>query len=152
MPIYLFDTSALAKHYHPEIGTAEVDRILKEQTSRFFISRLSAVEIQSVFAGKARNQIITLAELRKLQKRFALDLSSRRFRVLKIFPRHYREAEQLIKKHAPTKSFRTLDALLLSFALELKKKNALDYFVCADNQFCVIANNEGLPVLNPEIV
>src|SRR5262245_28726779 len=120
MPSYLFDTSALAKHYHLENGTAEVDRVLKEHASRFFISRLSAVEIQSVFAGKARNQIITPDELRKLQKRFALDLSSRRFRVLKIFPRHYREAERLIKKHAPTNSFRTLDALQLSFAIDLK--------------------------------
>lgn len=152
MRIYLFDASALAKHYHPEIGTAEVDRLLKEQASRYYISRLSAVEIQSVFAGKARNRIITVDELRKLQKRFAADLSSRRFRVLKVFPQHYREAERLIRKYAPTKSFRTLDALKLSFALELKKKSALDFFVCADNQFCAIANDDGLPVLNPEIV
>ena len=152
MPIYFFDTSALAKHYHPEKGTQEVDRILAEQGSRYFISRLSAVEIQSVFASKARNQTITVQALKNLQKRFAGDLSARRFQVMKFFPRHWREAEKLIKKHAPTKSFRTLDAIQLTFALELKRKGALDYFVCADDRFCAIAQDEGLSVINPEIV
>lgn len=152
MPIYFFDTSALAKQYHPEVGTPEVNRIFEEKESRYVISRLSSVEIQSVFAGKARNKKITPDELRKLQQRFAVDLSSRRFQVLKVFPSHFREAERLIKKHAPTKSFRSLDALQLSFALELKKKGALDYFVCADDRFCVIAQDEGLSVINPEIV
>ncbi|MCI0664301.1 MAG: type II toxin-antitoxin system VapC family toxin [Acidobacteria bacterium] len=59
MPIYFFDTSALAKHYHQDTGTPKVDRILAEQGSRHFISRLSAIEIQSVFASKVRNQVIT---------------------------------------------------------------------------------------------
>jgi predicted nucleic acid-binding protein len=152
MPIYFFDTSALAKHYHPETGTPEVERILTEQGSLHFISRLSAVEIQSVFASKARNQVITSQDLQKLQKLFAGDLSSRRLQVLKVLPSHFREAERLIKKHAPTRSFRTLDALQLSFALELNRKGSLDYFVCADDRFCVIAQDEGLTVINPETI
>ncbi len=152
MSIYFFDTSALAKQYHPETGTPEVNRIFSEKGNRYVISRLSSVEIQSVFASKTRNKEITPDELRTLQKRFAVDLSARRFQVLKVFPSHFREAERLIKKHTPTKSFRTLDALQLSFALELKKKGALDYFVCADDRFCVIAADEGLRVLNPETV
>jgi predicted nucleic acid-binding protein len=152
MPIYFFDTSALAKHYHTEKGTPEVDRILSEQGSRFFISRLSAVEIQSVFASKVRNNAITTKALQNLQKRFAGDLSSRLLSVMKVFPSHLREAEKLIKKHAPTKSFRTLDAIQLTFALELKRKNSLDFFVCADDRFCVIAQDEGLSVINPEII
>ena len=152
MPIYFFDTSALAKHYHPEQGTPEVDRILTEQGSRYFISRLSAVEIQSVFASKARSQTITLQALQNLQQRFAGDLSSRRFQVMKVFPGNLREAERLIKKYAPTRSFRTLDAIQLTFALELRRKGSLDYFVCADDRFCAVAQAEGFSVINPEII
>jgi hypothetical protein len=152
MPIYFFDTSALAKHSHPVSGQLLASLALAEQGSRYFISRLSAVEIQSVFASKARNQVITIQALQNLQKRFAGDLSSRRLQVMKVFPSHLREAERLLKKHAPTKSFRTLDAIQLTFALELKRKTSLDYFVCADDRFCVIAQDEGLSVINPEAV
>ena len=54
MPGYFFDSSALAKHYHVEVGTAEVDRILQLPDTRHFIARLALVEIRSVFAGKVR--------------------------------------------------------------------------------------------------
>lgn len=152
MPRYFFDTSAIAKHYHPEKGTPEVDRILNEQGSSHFISRLSAVEIQSVFATKVRTQVIPPQDLQNLQKLFARDLSSRRLQVLQILQSHYREAERLLKKHAPTKSLRTLDALQLSFALDLNRKGLLDHFVCADTRFCIVAQDESLSVINPEII
>jgi hypothetical protein len=151
MPVYFFDTSAIVKHYHAEVGTPEVERILAEPGSSYFISRLSTVEVQSVFAQKVRAQEITLQDLQKLQKLFAGDISSRRLQVLRMLQSHYREAGRLIKKHAPTKSFRTLDALQLSFALDLNRKGLLDYFVCADIRFCVVAQDEGLSVINPEI-
>ena len=50
---YFLDSSALGKNDHAEVGTAEVERLLKEPVSRHFISRLTTVEIQSVFAGKS---------------------------------------------------------------------------------------------------
>ena len=48
MPGYFFDSSALAQHYHVEVGTAEVDRILQLPDARHFIARLALVEIRSV--------------------------------------------------------------------------------------------------------
>ena len=152
MPGYFFDTSAIAKRYHPENGTPEVARILNEPGSRFLISRLSAVEIQSVFAQKVRTQTIVLQDLQNLQKLFAQDVSSRRLDVLRILQHHYREAERLLKKHAPARSFRTLDALQLAVALDVSKGGLLDHFVCADEKLCVIAQDEGLSVINPEII
>ena len=50
MPGCFFDSSALAKHYHVEVGTVEVDRILQLPDARHFIARLALVEIRSVFA------------------------------------------------------------------------------------------------------
>ena len=49
MTQYCFDSSALGKHYHAEIGTALVDAALQEPGARHFISRLTVVEVQSVF-------------------------------------------------------------------------------------------------------
>ena len=54
---YFFDSSALAKAYRHEVGTAKVMAILAEPSSKFFISSLTTVEIQSVFAQKVRANI-----------------------------------------------------------------------------------------------
>jgi hypothetical protein len=38
---YYFDSSALAKFYHPEVGTAAVDRIIQAADNKIRISRLT---------------------------------------------------------------------------------------------------------------
>jgi hypothetical protein len=37
------DTSALAKHYHGEVGSAEVDRLWADAGQALFISRIGAL-------------------------------------------------------------------------------------------------------------
>jgi uncharacterized protein len=54
MPRYFFDTSALVKHYHTELGSPKVDLILGESGSEYFIARLTLAEAPSVFAKKVR--------------------------------------------------------------------------------------------------
>jgi predicted nucleic acid-binding protein len=149
MANYFLDTSALAKHYHVEKGTPEVERILNEPGSVHYISRLAAVEIQSVFALKVRTQEITAQDLRQVQRRIAADFTARRFPVIRMLQSHFHEAERLIRKHAPTKAFRTLDSLQLAVALGLNGQGKLDYFVCADDKLCKVAEDEGLSVINP---
>ena len=51
---YFPDTSALAKRYHEELGSDYVERILSQPGSKGIVSRLSLVEMESVFAIKAR--------------------------------------------------------------------------------------------------
>ena len=41
MPHYFFDTSALVKHYHTELGSPKVDQILGEAGATFSIARLT---------------------------------------------------------------------------------------------------------------
>jgi hypothetical protein len=57
----------------------------------------------------------------------------------------------LLRKHALTKSLRTLDALQLAVALELNQRGVIDFFVCADRKLCKVAQDEGLAIINPEI-
>ena len=126
-----------------------MERILNEQGSVHYISRLTTVEIQSAFALKARTQAITAQDLQQIQKRIAADFAARRFPVVRMLQNHFREAEQLIRKHAPTKAFRTLDSLQLAVALSLHSQGKLDHFVCADEKLCKVAEDEGLSVINP---
>jgi hypothetical protein len=55
MPADFLDTRALAKHYHAEAGSAEIDRLWNDPAHGLFVSRLSVLEIISVFAGKVRS-------------------------------------------------------------------------------------------------
>lgn len=150
MANYFLDTSALGKNYHTEIGTTEIERLLKEPNSRHFISRLTLIEIQSVFAGKVRMGVITEADFQLLRRRFLTDVTKGQLYVIRMTGFHYQEAERLLKKHATSRSLRTLDALQLSVALDLRRRGMLDHFVCADRNFCIVAALEGLSVINPE--
>jgi|SRR5581483_4052590 len=149
MANYFLDTSAFAKHYHVEKGTPEVEQILNEPGSIHYISRLGAVEIQSVFALKVRTQEITLQDLQQVQRLIAADFAARRFPVIRMLQSHFQEAERLIRRHAPTRAFRTLDSLQLAVALNLSRQGKIDHFVCADDKLNKVAQAEGLSVINP---
>lgn len=150
MANYFFDSSTVGKHYHVEVGTAEVDRLLQEPGSRQFISRLTVIEVQSVFAGKVRTGIITEADFQLLRRRFLTDVTRRQFHVVRMTGLHFQEAERLLRRHGTSRSLRTLDALQLSVALDLRNRGMLDHFVCADKNLCAVAGLEGLSVINPE--
>lgn len=139
MADYFLDSSAVGKNYHAEVGTAEVERLLKEPGARHFISRLTVIEVPSIFAGKVRTGVITEADFQLLRRRFLTDVTQRQFSVIRLTGFHYQEAERLINQHAPRRSLRTLDALQLSVALDLRTRGMLDQFVCADRSFCAEA-------------
>jgi predicted nucleic acid-binding protein len=151
MPDYFFDTSALGKNYHNEAGTPKVEQLLKDPSDRHFISRLSVIEIQSVFAGKVRAGVISESDFRTLRRRFLTDIATRRVDVVRLTGFHYQEAERLIRKQAMSYSLRTLDAIQLSVALDLRVRGLSNHFVCADRNLCKVAVSEGLTVINPEI-
>ena len=63
MTYYYRDTSAIAKHCYPEIGTPEADTILSEPKAIHFISRLGTVELRSVFAKRVRMGNLSIADV-----------------------------------------------------------------------------------------
>ncbi|MBM3242925.1 type II toxin-antitoxin system VapC family toxin [Candidatus Poribacteria bacterium] len=147
---YFFDTSALVKNYHPEVGTTKVEQILHEKGARYFISRLGVVETHSVLAQKVRTGVITESDYHLLRRRFLTDIANRIFNVVKTTGLYYQEAERQLNRYATARSLRTLDAIQLAVAVELRSKKRIDYFVCADDNLCKIAAMEGLSVINPE--
>jgi hypothetical protein len=152
MPGYFLDSSAPGKRYHPEVGSAHVDALVRAPQLVRFISRLSVVELQSVFAGKVRTQAIAEADLELLRARFLQDIARLELRVVRMTDAHYRGAEQLIQQHGVRRSLRTLDALQLSVALTRHRRVTLEALVCTDEGLCYVAQEEGLHIINPEIL
>ena len=150
MPKYFLDTSALAKVYRKEAGSDFVDRILSEPGSESLISRLSIVEMESVFALKARAGEIDQQAVLIARRRVEADLGHRRLLVAAVNDEHFRGARQLLFKHGAVEALRTLDALQLSVALGLKRAELVTVFVAADQKLCRVASLEGFAVTNPE--
>ena len=144
-----FDTSALVKNYHVEPGTAQVQTILGASGSEFLISRLSAVEMLSGFAGKVRTGALSSTDYGILRKRFLADVRRKTVRPLRVLNSHYQLAGDLIGKHAMSRQLRTLDAIQLAVALHFHRVFPLDDFVCADRRLCDVAELEGLSVTQP---
>ena len=150
MPRYFLDTSALAKLYRTEAGSAFVDRIFSDGASQHLISRLSIVEMESVFALKARTGELDQQAVLIARRRLEADLGSSRLLVAAVNDGHIRSARQLLIKHGSAEALRTLDALQLSIALTLRRAGLATLFVAADQRLCRVAALEGFAVTNPE--
>lgn len=145
------DTSALAKHYHAEVGSVEIDRLWDNPVHGLIVSRLSALEILSVFAGKVRGGMISTADFEVLRRRFSADLTkSKRLIGTPLRVAHYQEAERLHRQHGPLRRLRTLDALQVAVAVDLQRKRAIQRVVSADRDLLAVAALEGLEVFDPE--
>ena len=143
MPNYFLDTSALAKLYHKEAGSEFVDRILREPGSRSLISRLSIVEMESVLAIKVRTGEIDQRDV---------EISSQQ-RILvgpPIRTTHYQTARTLLMSYGAAECLRTLDALQLAIALDLRQLGLIAVIVAADQRLCRDASLAHCSAVNPE--
>ena len=103
-----------------ETGSDFIDRILSESSSQFLISRLTIIEMESVFALKARIGEIDWLAVLIARRRLEADLGRGRLLVAALNDEHFRGARKLLFKHGAVEALRTLDALQLSVALGLK--------------------------------
>lgn len=74
MSAYFYDSSAISKHYHLEKGTDVVDGFLRAPNSQHYISRLTIIEIHSVFARKVRMRDITEIDFVRLLRLLRADI------------------------------------------------------------------------------
>jgi predicted nucleic acid-binding protein len=149
VPGYFIDTSALAKLYHAEVGSPQMEMLVQSPDNRLIISQLSVIELQSVFAAKVRMRVIDQASLNQLRGLFFADLAAGRFKVVLVSGRYFRSADRLIRTHAVSRALRTLDALQLAVAVELHRRSAGTALVASDKNLCEVATAEGLQVVNP---
>ena len=67
-----------------------------------------------------------------------------------IIARHYHGARTLLVKFGATEGLRTLDALQLAIALDLKELGQVSLVVTADQRLSRVAPLAGCPAVNPE--
>jgi len=146
---YFLDTSVLAKLYHPELGSEQMESLSRTPGVQFIISELSVIEIESVFAAKVRTGVVARATLEHLRGLYSADIASGRLDVVLLERRHFRNAANLVRRYSVDQALRTLDAVQLSVALDLHQRGVTSAIAASDRHLCAAAALEGLAVLNP---
>ena len=147
---YFLDTSALAKLYHEELGSDYVERILNQPGSKGIVSRLSLVEMESVFAIKVRTGALDENGRSLALRRLRADIARDRLIVgPPIEAKHYRFAAKLLRLHGVTRGLRTLDALQLAVALDMLEASWISVMLSADKRLCEVAEACGCPAVDP---
>jgi len=147
---YFFDTSALVKRYHKEEGTEQVRNIFAPTENLVRISTLGAVEIHSAFAVKVRAGQLTREAAQVLTDGVLADLVSGRVKPYSVTDRHFADAERIVRQFSYDHRLRSLDAIQLSVALDLRSQGPADSIVTADRTVQDVASLIGLAVLNPQ--
>jgi predicted nucleic acid-binding protein len=140
---YFFDTSAVVKIYHQEMGS---DRILPlyRDGETIVISELSKVEFLSTIHKKLRTGEITVATLEAVRDRFFADCAAR-FVVVHVASFIVDAAMDLLGAHGRTNHLFSLDALQIAMLSVVAEKDIT--FVCADKRLTTLVKTMGFPVL-----
>jgi predicted nucleic acid-binding protein len=147
---YFLDTSALAKLHHEESGSEYVERISSQPGSKSIVSRLSLVQMESVFAIKVRTGVLNEFGRSIVLRRLRADIARNRLIVgPAIEPRHYRSAAKLLRLHGVSRWLRTLDALQLAIAIDMLEASRISVILSADKRLCEVAEACGCPAIDP---
>lgn len=149
-PDLFFDTSALAKRYVSEIGSAWVRNICAPASgNNIFIAEITVVEITSAIVRRRRSGSLTVADAAAALRQFDADLTNVYF-VSEVTSARLTEARRI----AETYGLRGYDAVQLAVAVELNRDQiavGLPFItlVSADDELLDAAGVEGLLVENP---
>ena len=105
------------------------------------ISRLSLIEMESVFAIKVRTGELNPAGQELARRRLLADVAQRRI--------HYQSARRLLARYGVEMALRTVDALQLAVALDLYQTGQISVMVAADQRLCRVAEACGCSTINP---
>ena len=141
---YFFDSSAVIKRYHKEIGMEKVDEIV-EGDGEIYISSFALIETIATLRRKVKERKLTLNRFSKLKNAFLYDVE-KRYTLIPIEDSLVVDALYLAEKYA----MKSLDSLQLASALRIKSVKEEIIFVSADLQLLKFAQKEGFKVLNPE--
>jgi hypothetical protein len=102
------------------------------------------------FAIKVRTGEISREDTDLFRQRMVLHVAARDFDVFTVTDTHFGAAENLVLRYGFDHRLRTLDALHLAVAVDLRSQGLVDHFVAADKSICEVAALEQFSVLNPE--
>jgi len=143
---FFVDTSALAKRYVREVGTAWVRSwIVPSAGNVIVISDLTTVEMIALLARQVRDGKLSVANETILSSVFLVHVEKRYISV-QLDAAVLAPARTMARKHA----LRTLDAIQLSCALRaVALLNEPMTFISGDNKLLAAASAEGFAIDNP---
>lgn len=151
MSSFFVDTSALAKRYLAEPGSAWVLSWIVPATGNvIFVSELALIEVRSLFMRLVRENKLTSADATLLYGNFLAHMQSEYIPVL-INSALLMTASTLVEKYAqPSYALRSLDSIQLACAIRA------DYvfgekitMISGDNRLLMAASAEGFAIDNP---
>ena len=146
MSLIFADTSALAKRYVHEAGSAWVRSwAAVEAGNQIVVSELIGAEMVSLLARRWRTRGVSLASFTRLRDAFLLHLEQE-YLVVPLRSDILTAAADLVVRHP----LRTLDAIHLASAGQVMRQlGATPLFVCADQRLLTAAAAEGFPGDDP---
>lgn len=144
-----WDTSCILKLLQNEKGASFLQGQL-DPTNPVLFSNFGLLEFESVIYRQHRKSLITLPAIQKLESQLMLYLDLRQIVVIRLNDELVSGAIDLVKSYGPTRECQTYDALHLATAIELHKRGSLALFVTADRTLLKLAQDHGLPTLDPE--
>lgn len=146
MSVYFADTSAFAKRYLPETGSAWVQNWIDPASGHVtIISALGMVEFVSLLARRQREGNVAPADFNRLRQDFLFHVRHQ-YRAIAVRQSVLTLAQQLIIRHP----LRTLDALQLTSALIAARTiGSFPIFVSGDQKLLAVAALEGFPTDDP---
>jgi predicted nucleic acid-binding protein len=138
-----FDTSALAKYFHDESGSADVIDIIDNIDNAIWISELAIIEFNSAFHRKLRMNELNPETLQTVKEAF--ENKSVAWNIEPFSSLQTAEANRIIDKYGKSFGIRTLDALHLAAFLVLRQEDWT--FVVSDRQLYQVALAAGVNIV-----
>ncbi len=149
MATFYFDTSAIVKRYHKELGTDVLDKIFELKEHGFAISFWTLLEFIVAFSARKRRGQLSREAFNMTVSRFLRDVLER-FTIISVNDEIVASAIPLAIRHA----LPSADCLQLAGAISLKRalQPAREKLVllCSDKDLCKAAREEGIEYINPE--
>ena len=137
-PVYV-DTSALVKFYYPEKDSDRIDALLL-RSERVFVSRLAVVEFAAALGKKVRMGELKPGEETILWEAFQDDIQGAAMELVDLDERHFTKAAGYIRQFGGRCRIKTLDALHLAQAHDLRDCSLL----CTDETMLRVAGRLGI--------
>lgn len=150
MAVYFVETSALAKRYIAETGSAWLRSLLDPSTGcSIYVVRVTAVEIIAAVTRRERGGTLTSTDATTARQAFRSDLATT-YQVIEVTPALADRAMLLAEKHG----LRGYDAIQLAAGLEVHVRYLATglpvvTFVSSDTELNAAAMAEGLPIADP---
>lgn len=143
--IIFYDTSALVKFFHEEMGTDIVTEQINNQENKIYISELSGLEFVSALYRRYRRGELDNELLNNALDAFADECNN--FHVEPVNFLTIAEAKKLLLQYGKHHGLRTLDAIQLATFSLLRGENWL--FVACDDVLLAVATAMDAQTINP---